>query len=145
MVGLLYLVVQFDRVGAEDLNQVQSRGQHRLQQLGGDRRGGVPRSARRHFGDRCGGGTAPGPKVGADLVGGEQVPVVDQINNHLCSGAADGGAAFADDHTVLNASVTHLVRGDGGWELVDFSDVAHLQREGADVTAHPGSPDVEPA
>lgn len=53
--------------------------------------------------------------------------------------------AFADDHTVLNASVTHLVRGDGGWELVDFSDVAHLQREGADVTAHPGSPDVEPA
>ncbi|WP_194397576.1 histidine phosphatase family protein [Microbacterium atlanticum] len=53
--------------------------------------------------------------------------------------------AFADDHTVLNASVTHLVRGADGWELIDFSDVAHLQREGADVTAHPGSPDVEPA
>lgn len=52
--------------------------------------------------------------------------------------------AFAADHTVLNASVTHLVRGDGAWELVDFSNVAHLQREGADVTAHPGSPDVEP-
>lgn len=53
--------------------------------------------------------------------------------------------AFAGEHTVLNASVTHLVRGDAGWELVEFSDVAHLQREGADVTAHPGSPDVEPA
>ncbi|MCP2636472.1 histidine phosphatase family protein [Microbacterium sp. HD4P20] len=53
--------------------------------------------------------------------------------------------AFAGDHTVLNASVTHLVRGDAGWELVEFSGVAHLQREGADVTAHPGSPDVEPA
>lgn len=53
--------------------------------------------------------------------------------------------AFAAEHTVLNASVTHLVRGDAGWELVEFSDVAHLQREGADVTAHPGSPDVEPA
>jgi hypothetical protein len=52
--------------------------------------------------------------------------------------------AFADDHTVLNASVTHLVRRESGWELVDFSNVAHLQREGADVTAHPGSPDVEP-
>lgn len=52
--------------------------------------------------------------------------------------------AFAADHTVLNASVTHLVRGDGAWELVDFSNVTHLQREGADVTAHPGSPDVEP-
>jgi broad specificity phosphatase PhoE len=53
--------------------------------------------------------------------------------------------AFAAEHTVLNASVTHLVRGDAGWELVEFSDVAHLEREGADVTAHPGSPDVEPA
>lgn len=53
--------------------------------------------------------------------------------------------AFAADHTVLNASVTHVVRGDHGWELVEFSDVAHLQREGAEVTAHPGSPDVEPA
>lgn len=53
--------------------------------------------------------------------------------------------AFAGEHTVLNASVTHLVRADAGWELVEFSDVAHLQREGADVTAHPGSPDVEPA
>ena len=52
--------------------------------------------------------------------------------------------AFAGDHTVLNASVTHLVQGDAGWELVEFSDVAHLQREGADVTAHQGSPDVEP-
>ncbi|WP_109211003.1 MULTISPECIES: histidine phosphatase family protein [Microbacterium] len=51
---------------------------------------------------------------------------------------------FAAGHTVLNASVTHLVRGDDGWTLSAFSDVAHLQREGADITAHPGSPDVEP-
>jgi broad specificity phosphatase PhoE len=51
---------------------------------------------------------------------------------------------FAADHTVLNASVTHLVRGADGWRLEAFSDVAHLQREGADVTVHPGSPDVEP-
>jgi broad specificity phosphatase PhoE len=52
--------------------------------------------------------------------------------------------SFADDHTVLNASITHLVRADAGWELAVFSDVAHLQREGADVTAHPGDPDVQP-
>ena len=51
---------------------------------------------------------------------------------------------FADDHTVLNASITHLVRGEAGWELAVFSDVTHLQREGADVTAHPGDPDVQP-
>ena len=34
------------------------------------------------------------------------------------------------------------------WKCVRLErdvDVAHLRREGADVTAHPGSPDVEPA
>lgn len=51
---------------------------------------------------------------------------------------------FAADHTVLNASVTHVIRSGDGWDLASFSDVAHLQREGADVTVHPGSPDVEP-
>ena len=51
---------------------------------------------------------------------------------------------FAASNTVLNASVTHLAREDGGWRLVAFSSVEHLQREGAEVTVHPGSPDVEP-
>jgi hypothetical protein len=51
---------------------------------------------------------------------------------------------FAASHTVLNASVTHVTQGDGGWRVVTFSDVSHLQVEGAPVTAHPGSPDVEP-
>jgi probable phosphoglycerate mutase len=51
---------------------------------------------------------------------------------------------FAAANTVLNASVTHLVRDGDGWKLVTFSSVDHLQREGAEVTVHPGSPDVEP-
>ena len=51
---------------------------------------------------------------------------------------------FAAANTVLNASVTHLVRDDDGWKLVEFSSVHHLTREGAEVTVHPGSPDVEP-
>jgi broad specificity phosphatase PhoE len=51
---------------------------------------------------------------------------------------------FAASRTVLNASVTHLVREDEGWRLDRFSDVAHLEVEGAPVTVHPGSPDVEP-
>ncbi|TDN90715.1 histidine phosphatase family protein [Microbacterium sp. BK668] len=51
---------------------------------------------------------------------------------------------FAASHTVLNASVTELVRRDGGWELADFAAVGHLQVEGAPVTVHPGNPDVEP-
>lgn len=51
---------------------------------------------------------------------------------------------FAASRTVLNASVTHLVRRDAGWELVEFSEVAHLRADRAPVTVHPGSPDVEP-
>lgn len=51
---------------------------------------------------------------------------------------------FAAHHTVLNASVT-AIRWDGAqWVLEQFSDVEHLRREGADITAHPGSPDVLP-
>ncbi|WP_345801290.1 histidine phosphatase family protein [Microbacterium sp. AZCO] len=50
---------------------------------------------------------------------------------------------FAASHTVLNASVTHLTAGPAGWELAAFAEVAHLQVEGAPVTVHPGSPDVE--
>ena len=51
---------------------------------------------------------------------------------------------FAAEHTVLNASVTHLERADGAWRLTAFADVAHLQLEDAPVTAHPGSSDVVP-
>jgi broad specificity phosphatase PhoE len=52
---------------------------------------------------------------------------------------------FAADHTVLNASITRIVRTPDGWAVAQFSDVEHLQSEGAPVTVHPGSPDVEPA
>lgn len=51
---------------------------------------------------------------------------------------------FAASRTVLNASVTHLRYVSGKWELVVFSDVRHLNVEGAPITAHPGGPDVEP-
>lgn len=51
---------------------------------------------------------------------------------------------FASMNTVLNASLTRL-RFDGErWELTAFSDVRHLEQLGAEVTAHPGSPDVRP-
>ena len=52
---------------------------------------------------------------------------------------------FAATHTVLNASITQVVRTPTGWELAQFSAVGHLQSEGAPVTVHPGSPDVKPA
>jgi len=50
--------------------------------------------------------------------------------------------AFAAAHTVRNASVTELVRTDDGWRLVAFSDVTHLENEGADVTVHSGEADA---
>ncbi|MET0844270.1 MAG: histidine phosphatase family protein [Mycetocola sp.] len=54
---------------------------------------------------------------------------------------------FAQSHTVANASVTHLARPstEDRWDLVDFSNVDHLEHGGAPVTVHPGDDDVRPA
>jgi len=51
---------------------------------------------------------------------------------------------FAASRTVLNASVTHLTRSGDSWQLDAFADVTHLHIDGAPVTVHPGSPDVQP-
>ena len=51
---------------------------------------------------------------------------------------------FAAANTVLNASVTHLTRAGSRWEMIEFSSVEHLLRVGAEVTVHPGHPDVQP-
>jgi len=50
---------------------------------------------------------------------------------------------FAAANPVLNASVTRLDRADAGWEVSAFADVGHLREEGADVTVHQGTPDVQ--
>ncbi|KAA9149469.1 histidine phosphatase family protein [Microbacterium lushaniae] len=50
--------------------------------------------------------------------------------------------AFAAANPVLNASLSRLDRADGVWGVTSFADVSHLQEEGADVTVHPGTPDV---
>jgi 2,3-bisphosphoglycerate-dependent phosphoglycerate mutase len=51
---------------------------------------------------------------------------------------------FAAANTVTNASVTEVRRTADGWELVRFSAVEHLQREGAPATVHGGDDDVHP-
>ena len=51
---------------------------------------------------------------------------------------------FASVNTVLNASVTHLAREGDRWVMREFSSVGHLLRDGAEVTVHPGHPDVQP-
>jgi len=51
---------------------------------------------------------------------------------------------FASTNPVLNASVTRLRLDGRQWQLEDFSDVRHLAQLGADITVHPGSPDVGP-
>jgi broad specificity phosphatase PhoE len=44
---------------------------------------------------------------------------------------------------VLNVSLTHLQRLDGGeWELKSFNDVTHLETREAPVTEHPGDVDA---
>jgi len=50
---------------------------------------------------------------------------------------------FAAANPVLTASVTRLDRAGDGWRVTAFSDVGHLREEGADVTVHQGSPDVQ--
>ena len=51
---------------------------------------------------------------------------------------------FAVANTVLNASVTHLVRDADAWRVERFADVEHLRELGAEVTAHPGDSVVQP-
>ncbi|QEW00237.1 histidine phosphatase family protein [Microbacterium caowuchunii] len=50
---------------------------------------------------------------------------------------------FAAANPVLNASVTKLDRAGAGWEVSAFADVGHLREQGADVTVHQGTPDVQ--
>jgi broad specificity phosphatase PhoE len=52
---------------------------------------------------------------------------------------------FASGNTVLNASITTLVRAPGeSWRLEQFAHAGHLVAEGATVTRHSGEPDVHP-
>jgi broad specificity phosphatase PhoE len=50
---------------------------------------------------------------------------------------------FAAANPVLNASVTRMDRTEAGWQVSAFADVSHLRDEGADVTVHQGSPDLQ--
>ena len=94
------LLVQLDDVRAEGLDQVQGRGEHRLQHFGADGRCLVSLTAGRHFSNRGCCRTAPGAQIGRNPVGGEQVTVVDQIDDHLRGSAADTGALLAHDDAV---------------------------------------------
>ncbi|MCR2783777.1 MULTISPECIES: histidine phosphatase family protein [unclassified Microbacterium] len=49
---------------------------------------------------------------------------------------------FASANPVLNASITRLDFSEDGWRMSMFADVSHLREEGAEVTVHPGTPDV---
>jgi len=65
---------------------------------------------------------------------------------YVCGGLnEDDVLRFAQDHVVLNASVTRLSRptGEGLWELSSFSEVSHLAEENAPITTHPGDKNGE--
>ena len=64
---------------------------------------------------------------------------------YVCTGLSETELLdFASQHTVANASITILTRPDaqGPWTLERFSDVAHLEQAGAEVTHHPGDRNV---
>ena len=66
---------------------------------------------------------------------------------YICEGLTEEGLlALAASTTILNCSVTRLVRpfGSGPWKLESFNEVAHLKAVGAPVTEHRGDTDVLP-
>ena len=104
-IGLAYLTVQFGSVRAEHRHQVQRGGEHRLEDLLGDRLGLVLGPPRRHLGHRRGGRSAPRAQAGPDPGGGEQLPVVDQVDDDLGGRAPHRRALLADDGAVLVGEV----------------------------------------
>lgn len=63
---------------------------------------------------------------------------------HVCLGWSEQEVLDHDlTHPIPNASVTRLVRGDDGWELIEFASSAHLTAGGAPVTEHTGDKDAE--
>jgi broad specificity phosphatase PhoE len=66
---------------------------------------------------------------------------------YVCLGMSEADLLdFAHSNTVLNASITTLVRapGDDRWQLEQFAHAGHLVAEGATVTEHSGDEDVHP-
>lgn len=63
---------------------------------------------------------------------------------HVCLGWTEQEVLDHDLTTPIpNASVTRLLHGDHGWELVDFASSEHLVAEGAPVTEHAGDKDAD--
>ena|GEM_PF-2817197 len=73
-----------------------------------DRRSLVLSCSAGHLGDGRGCGTAPRSQVRADTVEGEQLPVVDQVDDGLGSGPPRRRAELADHDIVLVANVTSV-------------------------------------
>ena len=117
---------------AEGLHQVQGRGEHRLQHVTGDGRGLVSLSPARHFGDRGCCCAAPGPQIGRNPVGGEQVTVVDQVDDDLRGSAPDAGALLAHDSAV-------------GVDDIASERQVFLAEAGIDFGEGSDAPPVEPA
>lgn len=109
---------------------MQGRGQHRLQHFGRNGRCLVSVATRRHFGDRGCCCAAPGAQIGRNPVGGEQVTVVDQIDDHLRGCAPDAWALLANDDAVgvdHVASERQVFLAEVGVELGEGSDAPLIE------------------
>src|ERR1039457_1468314 len=83
----------------------EGRGEHGLQDVVAERLRLVHAPAAGHLRDRGGGGPAPWPQAGVRAVGGEQFPVVDEVDDGLGGCPAGAGAALADHGAVLAGHV----------------------------------------
>ncbi len=75
-------------MGAEGRHQVAGSGQQRLQDMVAHGRSLVLPGSAGHFSDGRGSGAAPWAQVRGDPVCGEQLPVVDQVDDGLGGGSA---------------------------------------------------------
>ncbi len=108
--GLAKQAGKAGHVRPEGGRQVGGGGQQRLQHGTVQRRRLVVVAAAGHFRDGRGRGTTPGPQGLGDAVGGEQVPVVDQVHDRLGGRPAGRGAALAHDHVVAAGQVAPVVQ-----------------------------------
>ena len=129
-------------VGTEDAHQVQGGGERGPEDLVGDGLGLVDASAVAGVaGDGGRGCPGPGPQAGGDPVGGEQLPVVEEVGHDQRGEPSGAGASLADlDAVVVPRVAAVLVVGvavRGGQVLKPVHSAAREPRHEADDLVEP--------
>ena len=71
--------------------------------------------------------------------------VVIALLRYVCEGLEESQVLdLARDTPLRNASISRLVRSEGGWRTASYDEVAHLRAAGLEVTEHQGERRAEP-